>query len=68
MIDSSVMKMRLGRLSGERRLDRQLEGSKRVPVAFGKRTHQINRFDIPIKPQKKIDFRTPSTGTLRMNE
>lgn len=61
MIDLTAHKVRLGRFSGQGRVDRQ-EASRRVHIAFGKVKQGVIRYTIPII-QKKTYFRTSSTGT-----
>eukprot|EP00890_Picochlorum_soloecismus_P002086 jgi/Picsp_1/2879/NSC_01104-R1_grx5 len=58
MIDSTLLKMRLGWFSCQRRVDRHV-APRKVHIAFGK-TKQ--RFDIPIVQKRNFDFRPCSTG------
>jgi hypothetical protein len=65
MIDSTVLKVRMGCFSGQRRVDRQDASRRRVQIAFGKQ--RDDRFNAPIA-HRKIDLRTSSAGAYTLDE
>ena len=67
MIDSAVLKVRMGWFSGQRRVDRQDASRRRVQIALGKTKQRVGRLTIPIV-HRKIEFRTSSTGMYTLDE